>query len=116
MGQVQDEQSRPLRPDELAGRIPPRPPLTDPPAVPLDIGVTAAAAGTPHAEVVGVEGATGQVRVEVQGAAVIWKSSSSHKASPVGLLKSKLSNGYVVASPFGAVLSGLRASMAYGLT
>ena len=40
----------------------------------------------------------------------------SHKASPVGLLKSKLCNGYVVASPFGAVLSGLRASMAYGLT
>ena len=116
MGQVQDEQSRPLRPDELAELIPSRPPLTDPPAVPLDIGVTGAAAGTPHAEVVGVEGATGQVRVEVQGEVVIWKSSSSHKASPVGLLKSKLSNGYVVASPFGAVLSGLRASIAYGLT
>src|SRR5829696_5816866 len=72
------------RPDELAELIPSRPPLTDPPAVPLDIGVTAEAAGTPHAEVVGVEGATGQVRVEVQGAAVIWKSSSSHTASPVG--------------------------------
>jgi hypothetical protein len=54
--------------------------------------------------------------VEVQGAVVFWKSGSSHKDSPVGLLKSKLSNGYVVASPFGAVLNGLRASMAYGLT
>ena len=67
---MQDEQSRPLRSDELAERIPSRPALTDPPAVPLDIGVTVAAAGTPHAEVVAVEGAPGQVRVEVQGAAV----------------------------------------------
>ena len=78
MGQVQDEQSRLLRPDELGERISSRPPLTDPPAVPLGIGVTAAATGTPHAEFVAVEGATGQVRVQVQGAVVFWKSPSSH--------------------------------------
>jgi hypothetical protein len=116
MGQVQDEQSRVSRPDKLAERISSRPALTAPPAVPQATDVTAPASGTPHVEVVSVAGATGQVRVEVQGAVVCWKSGSSHKASPVGLLKSKLSNGYVVASPFGAVLNGLRASMAYGLT
>jgi hypothetical protein len=70
MGQVEDEQSRPLLSDEVAERIPSRPALTDPPAVPLDIGVTVATAETPHAEVVAVEGAPGQVRVEVQGVAV----------------------------------------------
>jgi hypothetical protein len=113
---MQDERSRLLRPDELGELIPSRPPLTDPPAVPLGIGVTAAAAGTPHAEVVGVEGATGQVRVEVQGAVVFWRSGSSHKARPVGLLKSRSTTGYGIASPFGAVLSGLGATMAFGLT
>ena len=47
---------------------------------------------------------------------VFWKSSSSHKAWPVGLLKSRSTTGYGIASPFGAVLSGLGASMAFGLT
>jgi hypothetical protein len=49
------------------------------------------------------------------GAVVFWKSSSSHKAWPVGLLKSRSTTGYGIASPFGAVLSGLGASMAFGL-
>ena len=70
MGQVQDEQSRPLLPDELGERIPSRPALSDPPAVPLDIGITVAAAGTPRAEVAAVDGAPDRLRVEVQGAAV----------------------------------------------
>jgi hypothetical protein len=50
------------------------------------------------------------------GAVVFWKSPSSHKAWPVGLLKSRSTTGYGIASPFGAVLSGLGASMAFGLT
>lgn len=67
---MQDEQSRPLRPDELAERIQSRPALSDPPAVPFDIGITVAATRTPHAGVAAIEGARGQVRVEVHGAAV----------------------------------------------
>jgi hypothetical protein len=49
------------------------------------------------------------------GSVVFWKSSSSQKAWPVGLLKSRSTTGYGIASPFGAVLSGLGASMAFGL-
>jgi hypothetical protein len=70
MSQMQDEQPRPLQPDELAERIQPRPALTDPPVVPLDIGITVAAAGTPRAEVAAVDGVPDRLRVEVQGAAV----------------------------------------------
>jgi len=50
------------------------------------------------------------------GAVVFWKSSSSRKAWPVGLLKSGSTTGYGIASPFVAVLSGLGATMAFGLT
>ena len=69
MDQIQDEQSRPRRPDELAERMPSRPALIDPPAVPRAIDVTAPAAGTPHAAVVAVAGMTARVGVDVQGAA-----------------------------------------------
>jgi hypothetical protein len=50
------------------------------------------------------------------GAVVFWKSPSSHKAWPFGLLKSRSTTGYSIASPFGAVLRGLGATMAFGLT
>jgi hypothetical protein len=67
---MQDDQSRPLLPEELADRDQARPALSDPPRVPLDTGVTLAVAGTPQAEVAAVEGVPDQARVAVQGAVV----------------------------------------------
>jgi V8-like Glu-specific endopeptidase len=67
---MQDDQSAPLGPDEVAEQIHPRRAIADPPAVPLRTGVTMAVAGTPQSEVFAVGAAADQLRVEVQGAAI----------------------------------------------
>ncbi len=46
---------------------------------------------------------------------VVYTRSGFNRREPVGLLKSLWGAGYGVASPFGAVLSGLGATMAFGL-